>query len=61
MSTSKINNPEQLKNWKDEISSEQQSYNKTIVISSGTCGQASGSQKIIEAFYRELKKRLYLN
>ena len=30
---------------------------KTVVISSGTCGQASGSIQIIDAFKKELKKR----
>ena len=56
MNTGKINHPDQLKNWKEGISSKRQAYKKSIVISSGTCGQASGSQKIIDAFYRELKK-----
>jgi len=53
----KINSPEKLIEWRRRIISETPYYDKTIVISSGTCGQASGSLLIIEAFTQELKKR----
>jgi NADH-quinone oxidoreductase subunit F len=53
----KITNPEQLNEWKDEILSRRPVYKKTIVVSSGTCGQASGSLSIIDALDVELEKR----
>ncbi len=53
----RINHPEQLASWKSEILSERLPSKKTIVISSGTCGQASGSLQIIDAVDQELKKR----
>jgi NADH:ubiquinone oxidoreductase subunit F (NADH-binding)/(2Fe-2S) ferredoxin/Pyruvate/2-oxoacid:ferredoxin oxidoreductase delta subunit len=53
----KIVNPEQLNEWKEEILLARPPYKKTIVISSGTCGQASGSIPIIEALNQELEKR----
>jgi NADH-quinone oxidoreductase subunit F len=53
----KIVNPEQLNEWKEEILVRRPDYKKTIVISSGTCGQASGSLPIIEAINEELEKR----
>ncbi len=53
----KINNPEQLIEWKQNVLSKRSLYKKTIVVSSGTCGQASGSLQIIEALKHELAKR----
>jgi NADH:ubiquinone oxidoreductase subunit F (NADH-binding)/(2Fe-2S) ferredoxin/Pyruvate/2-oxoacid:ferredoxin oxidoreductase delta subunit len=53
----KITNPEQLNEWKEEILSRRPVYKKTIVVSSGTCGQASGSLPIIDALDLELEKR----
>jgi NADH:ubiquinone oxidoreductase subunit F (NADH-binding)/(2Fe-2S) ferredoxin len=53
----RINHPEELASWKSEILSERLPSKKTIVISSGTCGQASGSLQIIDAVDQELKKR----
>lgn len=53
----KINYPEKLIEWKQKILSSRPSYKKVIVISSGTCGQASGSLAIIEAVNREIEKR----
>lgn len=53
----KIINPEQLSEWKEEILSRRPVYKKTIVISSGTCGQASGSLPVIAALNEELGKR----
>jgi len=53
----RINHPEELASWKSEILSERLPTKKTIVISSGTCGQASGSVQIIEAVKAELKKK----
>jgi NADH:ubiquinone oxidoreductase subunit F (NADH-binding)/(2Fe-2S) ferredoxin len=52
----RINHPEQLASWKSEILEGRLSSKKTIVISSGTCGQASGSLQIIDAVNQELKK-----
>ncbi|MGD8539991.1 MAG: NADH-ubiquinone oxidoreductase-F iron-sulfur binding region domain-containing protein [Candidatus Aminicenantes bacterium] len=53
----KIINPEQLYEWKEEILSRRPGYKKTIVVSSGTCGQASGSLPVIDALKTELEKR----
>jgi NADH-quinone oxidoreductase subunit F len=53
----RINHPEQLASWKGEIMEGRLSTKKTIVISSGTCGQASGSLQIIDAVNQELGKR----
>jgi len=53
----RINHPDELAAWKSEILSGRLPTKKTIVISSGTCGQASGSLQIIEAVETELKKK----
>ncbi len=53
----KIINPEQLSEWKEEILSRRPVYKKTIVVSSGTCGQASGSLPVIDALNEELENR----
>jgi len=53
----RISHPKQLTEWKEEIISNLPSYRKTVVISSGTCGQASGSLQIIDAFEQELEKK----
>jgi NADH:ubiquinone oxidoreductase subunit F (NADH-binding)/(2Fe-2S) ferredoxin len=53
----RINHPEQLESWKSEILEGRLSSKKTIVISSGTCGQASGSLQIIDAVHQELGKK----
>jgi NADH-quinone oxidoreductase subunit F len=52
-----INHPEQLASWKSEILADRVPSKKIIVISSGTCGQASGSLQIIDAVNQELKKK----
>jgi NADH:ubiquinone oxidoreductase subunit F (NADH-binding)/(2Fe-2S) ferredoxin len=51
----RINHPEELAEWKNEILAERIPSKKTIVISSGTCGQASGSLQIIDAVNQELE------
>ena len=53
----RINHPEELTSWKNEILAERVPSQKTIVISSGTCGQASGSLQIIDAVNQELAKK----
>ena len=53
----KITHPQQLEGWKSEILQNRPQFPKTVVISSGTCGQASGSLPVIERFREELKKR----
>ncbi len=52
----KINYPNQLLEWKSNVIANRPQYKKTIVISSGTCGQASGSIPVIEALEQELLK-----
>lgn len=53
----RINHPDELASWKSEILSARLPSKKTIIISSGTCGQASGSLQIIEAVNRELESK----
>jgi NADH:ubiquinone oxidoreductase subunit F (NADH-binding)/(2Fe-2S) ferredoxin len=53
----RINHPEELASWKSEILADRIPSKKTIVISSGTCGQASGSLQIIETVNQELAKK----
>jgi NADH:ubiquinone oxidoreductase subunit F (NADH-binding)/(2Fe-2S) ferredoxin len=53
----RINHPEELAVWKSEILAERIPSKKTIVVSSGTCGQASGSLRIIDAVNQELEKK----
>jgi NADH:ubiquinone oxidoreductase subunit F (NADH-binding)/(2Fe-2S) ferredoxin len=53
----KINSPEQLIEWKRKVLAKRPPYKKVIVVSSGTCGQASGSLPVIEALKHELEKR----
>jgi NADH:ubiquinone oxidoreductase subunit F (NADH-binding)/(2Fe-2S) ferredoxin/Pyruvate/2-oxoacid:ferredoxin oxidoreductase delta subunit len=53
----KISHPNQLLEWKSDVIANRPPYVKTIVISSGTCGQASGSLPVIEALEQELLKR----
>jgi NADH-quinone oxidoreductase subunit F len=53
----KINHPDELAAWKNEILAEHIPSKKTIVISSGTCGQASGAQQIIDAVNQELETK----
>jgi len=53
----KLLQPADLEEWRNAILAGRPSYKKTVVISSGTCGQASGSVQIIEAFREELARR----
>ncbi len=52
-----LTDPAQLATWREQLAEERPVRQKTIVISNGTCGQASGSGRIIEAFCREIKQR----
>ncbi|MFQ6038692.1 MAG: hypothetical protein ACE5LV_08755, partial [Candidatus Aminicenantales bacterium] len=53
----RISHPEQLAEWKEDILSKRPASVKTLVISSGTCGQASGSGEIVEQVKKELARR----
>jgi len=53
----RLTHPSQVNEWNTRILAGRPSYAKTVVISSGTCGQASGSLGIIEAFTNEIAKR----
>lgn len=57
MTMEKIIHPSQLLEWKSTVLANRPHFNKTVVISSGTCGQASGSLPVIEALEKELLKR----
>jgi len=53
----KIKNIEDLIKLKDEIKRKNMSNKIHVVISNGTCGQARGSEKIVQAFRKEIKKQ----
>ncbi|MFQ6108688.1 MAG: NADH-quinone oxidoreductase subunit NuoF [Candidatus Aminicenantales bacterium] len=53
----KIQHPDELEDWKERILRSRPSYKKVVVVSSGTCGQASGSLSIIQAVQQELLRR----
>ena len=52
-----LTHPSQLAGWKARLLEERPAWRKTIVVSNGTCGRASGSLGIIEALGRELDRR----
>lgn len=53
----KIKNIEDLIKLRDEIKRKNMSNKIHIVISNGTCGQARGSEKIVQAFQKEIEKQ----
>ncbi len=53
----RLTNPSQLADWKAHLLEERPAGRKTVVVASGTCGRASGSLRIIDAFRRELERR----
>jgi NADH-quinone oxidoreductase subunit F len=53
----KLAHPDQLREWKDRILESRPAVEKTIVVTSGTCGQASGSLKLIEALRAGIAER----
>ncbi|MGD2245098.1 MAG: NADH-quinone oxidoreductase subunit NuoF [Candidatus Aminicenantes bacterium] len=57
----RITHPNQLLEWKDTILADRPPFDKTVVVSSGTCGQASGSSAVIEALIQELKRKKLKN
>jgi len=52
-----LTHPSQLADWKARLLEKRPVHEKTIVVSNGTCGRASGSLGIIEALGRELDRR----
>lgn len=53
----RLTHPSQVHEWKTRALFGRPPHAKTVVISSGTCGQASGSLGIIDAFTDEIAKR----
>lgn len=53
----KIKNIEDLIKLRDEIKRKNMSNEIHIVISNGTCGQARGSEKIVQAFQKEIERQ----
>jgi NADH:ubiquinone oxidoreductase subunit F (NADH-binding)/(2Fe-2S) ferredoxin/Pyruvate/2-oxoacid:ferredoxin oxidoreductase delta subunit len=57
----KLRSLEELKKWREQIlvsrSEKSKKILKTVVLSSGTCGQASGSLEVLEAFKKEIEAR----
>jgi len=52
-----LRSPQELSAWQAEIVASRPPKSKTVVVSSGTCGQASGSLDILQAFREELRSR----
>jgi len=57
MTMKRITQPAELGEWKSHLLRQRPAYDKTIIVSSGTCGQASGSLQIIAALEEELGQR----
>ncbi len=53
----RLTHPSHLADWKARLLEERPAGRKTVVVSSGTCGQASGSLEIIDAFRGEIDRR----
>jgi NADH:ubiquinone oxidoreductase subunit F (NADH-binding)/(2Fe-2S) ferredoxin/Pyruvate/2-oxoacid:ferredoxin oxidoreductase delta subunit len=53
----KITHPSQLHDWKARLVAARPPYQKTVVVSSGTCGQASGSLEVLDALREEIARR----
>ncbi len=53
----KITHPSQLHDWKARLAAARPRGQKTVVVSSGTCGQASGSIEVINALREEIARR----
>ncbi len=49
--------PADLAAWRKEILASRPSFERTIVVTSGTCGQASGSLQVLDALRREIERR----
>jgi NADH:ubiquinone oxidoreductase subunit F (NADH-binding)/(2Fe-2S) ferredoxin/Pyruvate/2-oxoacid:ferredoxin oxidoreductase delta subunit len=57
MTMKKITHPSQLHDWKERLAAARPPGQKTVVVSSGTCGQASGSLEVIAALREEIARR----
>ncbi len=53
----RLTDPSQLTAWKAGLVEDRPARRKTVVVSNGTCGRASGSLAIIEALIREIDER----
>jgi NADH:ubiquinone oxidoreductase subunit F (NADH-binding)/(2Fe-2S) ferredoxin/Pyruvate/2-oxoacid:ferredoxin oxidoreductase delta subunit len=53
----RLGHPRHLAEWRRRILDERPAYSKTVSVTSGTCGQASGSREILKAFKQELERR----
>ena len=53
----KIKSPEQLASLRGGLRRKRQEQPITVIVSSGTCGQARGSLGVVDAFHRELDKQ----
>ncbi len=53
----KLKNRTDLENLKESILKKKDKKKHCIIVSSGTCGQTSGSEKVIEKFKDEIKKQ----
>lgn len=53
----RLTHPSELQDWKTRLLAERPVFEKMVAVSSGTCGQASGSLQIIDALHQELEKR----
>jgi NADH-quinone oxidoreductase subunit F len=52
-----LSHPDHLAEWKRLLLEERPSYVKIIAVSSGTCGRARGSQRILETLNQEIERQ----
>lgn len=57
MKAKKIQNRKDLMALREETKRQNNSNRTQIIVSNGTCGQARGSEKIVQAFRKEVKKQ----
>jgi len=53
----RLTHPDHLAEWRAKILEDRPPRKKTIVVTSGTCGQASGSLQVLDALRQEIDKR----
>ncbi len=53
----KLTRPDDVAAWKKEILGSRPAFERTIVVTSGTCGQASGSLQLLDALRGEIDRR----
>ena len=53
----RLASPADLASWREDLEKKRAATPTVIVVSSGTCGHASGSARVVEAFRKEIERR----